>query len=324
VAVTRIARISLTTADPDGLEVFYRSGLGFERIGVEAHGGQPFARLTAVAHAEAHVLVLSLGEQILELVAFSEPGKPYPYHSASNDPRFQHFAIVVASMEAAYARLVECRGWTPITAPAPQRLPASSGGVVAFKFRDPEGHPVELLEFPAGNAPPAWQAARPAVAQRGADPCLGIDHSAIVVASTERSVDFYEGLLGFSILGRSFNRGPEQERLDGLPNAIVEVTALGVAGGAPPHLELLCYRSPASHGALRAPPGIDDVAATRLTLETEDLASVALRLKEAGVPLMSSGVTPLQGRPAVSVRDPDGHALWLLERSGTAAHDAHR
>lgn len=304
-AVTGITGIGLTTADPAGLESFYRSALGFERLGSEPHGGQPRAGAAGLACVEARVLALTLGRQILELVAFSEPGRPYPHGSVSNDPRFQHFAIVVRSMEAAYARLRECRGWTPITSPAPQRLPASSGGVTAFKFRDPEGHPLELLEFAAGRIPPVWQALA------GSGPCLGIDHSAIVVADTQRSVDFYEGLIGFSRLASSLNRGPEQERLDALPDAVVEVTALGTPAAGPPHLELLCYRSPASPQAPQGLPSCNDIVATRLTLEMGDLSGAVARLAAAGVPLISRGVTALEGRPAAAIRDPDGHALLL-------------
>jgi hypothetical protein len=56
----------------------------------------------------------------------------------------------------------------------PARAAASAGtcdGVVTFKFRDPEGHPLELLEFPPGNMPAAWRR------RQGVGPCLGNDHS---------------------------------------------------------------------------------------------------------------------------------------------------
>ncbi|MGH8229181.1 MAG: VOC family protein [Steroidobacteraceae bacterium] len=321
----RVARVSLTTADPDRLERFYRSAFGFERIGLEAHHDAPFARLAGVARAEARSTVLALGRQVLELAAFDEPGRPYPPGVASNDARFQHFAIVVASMESAYARLREIAGWAPITGPAPQRLPASSGGVTAFKFRDPEGHPLELLEFAPTAAPAAWRAVgqagqvglspRPVAPDRpAADPsqpaafCLGIDHSAIVVADTARSIEFYVRL-GFSVRGRSLNRGLEQQQLDGVPDPTVEVTALA-SDTDPPHLELLCYRSPATRAA-GAPAAWNDALATRLVLEleAEPLASLESRLAAAGVRL-EWGASPLDGATA-ALRDPDGHALLL-------------
>jgi hypothetical protein len=137
-------------------------------------------------------------------------------------------------------------GWTAITRPAPRRLPASSGGVTAFKFRDPEGHPLELLAFQPDTVPPRW---RETPHRDG--PCLGIDHSAIAVSGTAASAAFYQQVLGFSVVGGSLNRGREQEQLDAVPGAVVEVTALDPGSDHPPHLELLCYRSPSPREARR-------------------------------------------------------------------------
>ena len=65
---------------------------------------------------------------------------------------------------------------------------------------------------------------------------LGIDHSAISVADTSQSIDFYQRL-GLQRSGRSCNTGPAQDRLDGIEGAIVEVTDLAPVE-VPPHVEL--------------------------------------------------------------------------------------
>ena len=109
---------------------------------------------------------------------------------------------------------------------------ASSGGVTAFKFRDPEGHPLEMLAFEPGARPAHW-------AFSSANLCLGIDHSAISVADTGRSVAFYSRL-GLARTASSLNIGREQEELDNLLGAVVEVTALAPPTQAVPHVELLC------------------------------------------------------------------------------------
>ena len=254
----RIERISLTTAAPDSLADFYCSALGFGRTGSTALGGGDFARAMDLPDARAQATTLSLGGQSIELLAFAQPGRPYPKERRSDDLIFQHMAIVVSDMRAAHARLSLYRGWTPISSEGPQRLPATSGGVTAFKFRDPEGHPLELLEFPPERRPDAWRA------PRGPEPCLGIDHSAISVSDTAASAGFYAGF-GFEAQGGSLNSGPEQQRLDGLAEAEVQVTALGQAD-AVPHLELLRYLSPWLGRPARPRHASNDVATTRLVL----------------------------------------------------------
>lgn len=315
VAAPHIAGVSLTSADADGLAEFYVA-LGFERAGIELRGGPAFAHLAQRPHAEARVVLLRLGEEWLELATFVQRGRPYPRGGASNDPWFQHFAIVVAGMEAAYAQLSRLKGWSPITRPAPQRLPASSGGVIAFKFRDPEGHPLELLEFPPDRMPPIWRARSqcrgeaPRGSSREARPSglfLGIDHSAIVVESTERSIQFYERRLAFARTGGSRNRGEEQARLDGLPEPDVEVTALASAARQVPHLELLCYRAPQAAASPPAPLESSDVAATRLLIEVDDAPRMRLALGIDALPACTA-------RWGSLLHDPDGHALLLVPR----------
>jgi catechol 2,3-dioxygenase-like lactoylglutathione lyase family enzyme len=306
-ALIRIGRISFTTSDADRLGEFYRLAFGFEPMEIEHYGGEAFSRLSGVAGAQARALPLRLGEETIELLAFTRCGAPYPADIGCDDPRFQHIAIVVADMETAYLRLCACEGWTAITRPAPQRLPASSGAVTAFKFRDPEGHPLELLSFPPDNVPPRWRAAPH---RRG--PCLGIDHSAIVVSDTAPSVAFYRQILGFSTVGGSLNRGSEQEQLDAVPGAVVEVTALAPGTEQPPHLELLCYRSPERAREVPTALRSNDVAATRLVLEVDDVGGLERRLAAACVRFISAGVAAFRdNQHAWLIRDPDGHALLL-------------
>src|SRR5262249_48427663 len=204
----------------------------------EHHGGMSFAQLTGVEGAQGCGLPLRFGEEASEVVAFTRPGAQYQADIGCDDPRFQHIAIVVADMETAYSRLCACEGWTAITRPAPQRLPASSGAVTAFKFRDPEGHPLELLAFSPDNVPPRW---RKAPHRNG--PCLGIDHSAIVVSGTEPSVAFYRQVVGFSVGGGSLQRGRAQAQRRGGPGARGAGTGPGPRAAKPPHLPSACVES---------------------------------------------------------------------------------
>jgi catechol 2,3-dioxygenase-like lactoylglutathione lyase family enzyme len=70
-------------------------------------------------------------------------------------------------------------------------------------FRDPDGHPLEILWFPEGKGDPRWH--RPTSRL-----FLGIDHTAIVVADTARSLQCYRDALGRRVVGESENYGPSR------------------------------------------------------------------------------------------------------------------
>jgi catechol 2,3-dioxygenase-like lactoylglutathione lyase family enzyme len=179
----------------------------------------------------------------LELTEYSTPrGQPFPVDSQSNDHWFQHVAIIVGDMDEAYARLR--RYGVEHASRAPQRLPdwnRSAGGIRAFYFRDSDGHFLELLQFPPDKGHPRWHLPTN-------EPFLGIDHTAVVVRSTQESVNFYRDQLGMKVVGLSENHGPEQERLNNVRGARLRITTLRASAG--PGIELLEYLAPQS-GRLR-------------------------------------------------------------------------
>jgi catechol 2,3-dioxygenase-like lactoylglutathione lyase family enzyme len=298
-AVQRLSRITLNCADPHRLADFYQAAFGFERTGERSITAPAFATLMGIPGAKARVITLQIGGQDVELAGIHPLGRNYPPDVPGQSPLFQHFAIVVSDMAAAYGRLSAHGECAAISTDGPQLLPASSGGVTAYKFRDPEGHPLELIAFPRDAIPAAWQ-------KTATTGCLGIDHSAISVADTQRSVRFYERL-GLRRTGGSLNHGPEQDQLDGMAGAIVEVTALAPRRFATPHVELLCYRDHA--GRETAPPGTNDVAATRLVLAVENNATLEALCVQNPDAVLSGPVRFEDGAWRALLRDPDGHLL---------------
>lgn len=201
-----------------------------------------------------NAVVLRLGSETIELTPGSLGGRPYPEPRAANDPWFQHFAITVADADAAYARLAGL-GAMPISRDGPQLLPPNTGSVVAYKFRDPDGHPLELSFVPGS----AW------TRLESGPLFLGIDHTAVAVRDLDASIAFYASL-GFAETGRSLNAGVEQDRLDGLGGVQVEIVAM--APPLPgPYLELLHYLSPAPAAACPIVAG--DIAATRTIIAAD-------------------------------------------------------
>jgi catechol 2,3-dioxygenase-like lactoylglutathione lyase family enzyme len=183
---------------------------------------------------------VALGEERIEIAA---AGAPDSNEFAANETGFQHFAIVVADIDAAYAHLRGFSGWRPISLAGPERLPKASGRGAAFKFRDPDGHPLELLQFAPGSISPHWDARFAAAPDRLFH---GLDHTALTVSDAEASRAFY-ARLGFASAHRHINAGVEQKRLDGFADAVdvsVEILSLSAADGARPGIELLAYRQP--------------------------------------------------------------------------------
>ena len=281
VTTLELARISLTSADADALASFYENGLGFVRTART----RVDAALYGMGGSEALVITLALGQQLIELVQFDQPGAPYPATHTSYDPWFQHIAIVVSDINAALQQLQAQTTPIPISLTGPVTLPASSGGVTAIKLRDPELHPFELLQFPAGAIPDAWVGIVPAAGSY----TLGIDHSAIVVSDVAASAAFY-GALGLSVTSNTTNQGAQQDSLDAVTGAVVEVVGMSPSQ-ATPHVELLCYSAPAAPAAIAV--AANDVAATRLVMR-------------------SVGMTNDEG----PLRDPDGHKLLLVGMRG--------
>jgi catechol 2,3-dioxygenase-like lactoylglutathione lyase family enzyme len=301
-----ILSISRVVSDLGRAESFYRSALGFRRVSGGPVDPEVLAAL-GVAERRANEVRMRIGEEDIVLVQFESAGRDYPAGSRSDDLWFQHLAIVVSDMDAGYSRLRSRSGWEPISTDGPETLPASSGAVRAFKFRDPDGHPLELLWLPPGRGRPAWhERARAAPSD---EPFIGIDHSALAVSSTRRSLAFYRSL-GLHIADRSVNGGPAQSRLDGVPAARLRVTGLRPASGAGPGLELLAYRPP---GRERETAGATDLSTDWTTLSGVMAGSAGGGASVSGTALAESHApAPALLKRIAALSDPDGHRFLVV------------
>lgn len=310
--VRAVAEIGMTVANLDRSIAFYTDALAFEKLIESEASGREFGRIEGLGpDTRARTARLKLGDEWIELTEYRTPaGQPFPADSQSNDRWFQHIAIIVSDIERAHARLMQ-RHVQPATRGGPQRLPewnSNAAGIKAFYFRDPDGHFLEILEFPPGKGDARWR--------RQTDRLfLGIDHTAIVVGDTEASLRFYRDTLGLAVVGGSENYGVEQENLNNVPGARLRITTLRAAAG--PGIELLEYLSPRDGRPYPADARPNDVLHWQTTLVARDAADLAATLRSAGTRFVSEIVeaAPRQS-PATSdafiVRDPDGHALKIV------------
>ena len=311
-AVQGVDSIAITVSDMDRAVDFYSRVLTFQKVSDVEVTGEDAEHLSGVFGVRVRVVRMKLGDESIELDEYLAPkGRPIPVDSRSNDRWFQHIAIIVSDMDGAYARLRQNK--VEHASSGPQTLPAwnkNAGGISAFYFKDPDGHPVEILHFPSDKGAEKWH--------RTSDKLfLGIDHTAIVVSDTDASVRFYRDLLGMHIAGESDNYGTEQEHLNNVFGAHLRITALRGAQG--PGIELLEYVAPRDGRPFPADERANDVVHRQTVLMTQNADDLARELFSAKAAFVSSGLVAnhngeLGFSAAFIVRDPDGHAVEIEQK----------
>ena len=303
---TTLAGISRNVSDLRRSVAFYLERLGFRTSGPVLTMDTALVDLLGYAGRTPKTQRLKFGEEELELVEAGANARPYPADSTSADLWFQHFAIRCVDIDVAYRRLYRKDSTSPAPiaisrcaggATGPVSLPSRSGGAIAFKFRDPDGHPVQLLQLP-----------RP-TRDRHVLP-EGIDHSAISVADAQRSIAFYTTVLGMTVVNQQRNDGSEQCMLDDLEDDEVDVVAWQPSGKAAPHIDLLAYRSPVGR-SLKTPSMAHDIASDRLVLEVADIDALVNSLASSPRIVCNRASVPVALLP-----DLDGHLLLLVGRAG--------
>jgi catechol 2,3-dioxygenase-like lactoylglutathione lyase family enzyme len=310
--VEGVDSIGITVSDMDRAVAFYSKVLTFEKVSDTEVTGEDYEHLEGVFGLRMRVVRMRLGSEFIELTEYLAPkGRPIPVDSRSNDRWFQHVAVIVSDMDKAYAWLRQ--NHVEHASSGPQRLPdwnRNAAGISAFYFKDPDGHPVEILQFPPDKGQEKWH--------RPTDKLfLGIDHTAIVVWDTEASIRFYRDLLGMHLAGESENYGTEQEHLNNVFGARLRITA--IRGESGPGIELLEYLAPRDGRPFPSDERASDVVHRQTALLTQSAESAALQLHAGRANFVSSGVVAnhtgqLGFSKAFLVRDPDGHVVEVEQK----------
>ena len=310
--VKSVAAIGMTVADMDRSIDFFAEVLRFEKISdVEVYGSE-YEKLQGLFGVRMRVVRLKLGEEIIELTQYLAPeGRPIPPDWRSHDHGFQHVAIVVSDMDRAYQQLRSHKVRHVST--APQTIPASNkaaAGIRAFYFKDPDGHNLEIIYFPAGKGDPRWQ-------NRTDKLFLGIDHSAIVVSNTKDSLKYYRDLLGLKLAGESINYGTEQEHLNNVAGARLRISGLRAAAG--PGIEFLEYLAPRDSRPAPKDTRANDLWHWQTTLTTDNAMNAMAKLRGAKRQVVSPSVAEIPERnlgfaKGFLARDPDRHGLQFVEK----------
>src|SRR5947207_7821003 len=306
-----VESLGMTVSDMDRSVAFY-TALTFQKVSDIEVLGEPYEHLEGVFGARMHIVRMKLGNEFVDLTEYLAPrGRPIPVDSRSNDLWFQHIAIVVRNMDQAFEKLRALR--VQFVSTGPQTLPASlpaAAGIKAFYFRDPDQRNLEVIYFPPGKGDPRWQ-------EKTDNLFLGIDHTAIGISDTDASLHFYRDLLGLRKAGESENFGTEQEHLNQVFGAHLQITGMRAAAG--PGIEFLEYLTPRDGRARPADVHANDIVHWQTMITTDDVDLMAKKLRDAHVHFVSSGVVALPKDKAgfsngVLVSDPDGHSVLVMPK----------
>ena len=142
--VRDFSHVTVRVSDMTRALAFYRDGLGLREIfdvrldgaGLDAVTGTPGSRGRMVG-----LVVPGAGKVCIELLGFEHPpSEPAPRGRFTG---YSNVSLSVDDLDAAYAACV-ARGLRPL------QRPVEVGGVKMFFLADPDGTPIELIEFPRG------------------------------------------------------------------------------------------------------------------------------------------------------------------------------
>ena len=141
---------------------------------------------------------------------------------------------------------------------------------------------------------------------------IATDHTGITVANLERSLAFWQGVLGFELSHRAHHTGDLASEVTGVPGAEI---LLAVLKGYSHKIELLEYLAPSDRKHIDLRPC--DVGSVHVALTVDNLDAVLSAIaasgwKTAGKPqTLKTG--PNAGKRVVYVRDPDGTTIEFMQ-----------
>ncbi len=150
------------------------------------------------------------------------------------------------------------------------------------------------------------------------DEVLGSSHFSPVVSNLDRSIDFYDNVLGLPVPSakqpgpRPWDTQQNLRNLQGFPDVPIRYAVASIPGERW-GVELIEFQD---SGRKPVQPRVQDPGATTLILLVRDLDAAFARVKAAGCSVVTAGGAPVstdgEGR-AVLFKDPDGHFIELRQ-----------
>jgi glyoxylase I family protein len=141
---------------------------------------------------------------------------------------------------------------------------------------------------------------------------IAADHTGITVADLERSLAFWQGVLGFELSHRPHHTGDLASEVTGVPGAEILIAVLKGYGYK---IELLEYIAPADRRRAKLRPC--DVGSLHVAFKVDNLDAVLSAIAASGWRAVGKPQTlesgPNAGKRVVYVRDPDGTIIEFMQ-----------
>ena len=146
---------------------------------------------------------------------------------------------------------------------------------------------------------------------------IAADHTGITVSNLERSLEFWQNVLGFEFSHRAHQTSEMASEITGVAGAELKLAVVKAPGGH--KIELLEYLAPADRKKVDVRPC--DVGSVHIAFTVDNLDAVLQKIaasgwKAAGKPqTLKSG--PNAGKRVIYVRDPDGTTIEFMQQEET-------
>jgi catechol 2,3-dioxygenase-like lactoylglutathione lyase family enzyme len=283
--------VTVSVSDVNKSLAFYRDLLGFPVLG----------RLYYKNKVGLIIDFLDIGNNaILEVFSFGVPTKPTEFIPNDLQLGMRHMAFTVKNTDAVVARLKKAGVEFTL-----DPLDATGGVRIAF-FKDPDGTLCEVVQGDIDYHITGQKRLPVSVPARGAPGTseLTYDHTSITVANLDKTLAFYQGILGFPVLGQlAFH--DERGFL---------ITYLQCGNSI---LEIFSFDKPTIYHTWN--PDETVLGLKHLGILVDDVDAVAKRLVDAGVRIIYPPNSALGDVKTCFFADPDGNALELID--GTCTYD---
>ena len=141
---------------------------------------------------------------------------------------------------------------------------------------------------------------------------IATDHTGITVPNLERSLSFWQDVLGFELSHRAHHTGDLASEVTGVPGAEI---LLAVLKGYGHKIELLEYLAPSDRKHVDLRPC--DVGSVHVALTVDNLDPVLSAIAASGWKATGKPQTlktgPNAGKRVIYVRDPDGTTIEFMQ-----------